>query len=150
MVTYRGPLKTQGKDPRRLAQPPYEDYHQFHNRFGSVEFPIRHPGSSRKLTEEEFEVMKTHATLGYEMLKSSWPPILKAEAVIPKQHQEKWDGTGTPARIAGEDTHIYGRTAATADVFDALGASASTTALGPWETSGITSNNSAASTSIPG
>jgi len=75
----------------------------------------------RKLTIEEFEVMKTHASLGYDMLKSSNKPILQAAAIVANEHHEKYDGSGYPNRTVGEEIHIYGRITAVADVFDALG-----------------------------
>jgi len=75
----------------------------------------------RKLTEAEFEVMKTHAQLGYDMLKHSNKPILKAAAIVAGQHHEKWDSSGYPQGLKGEAIHIYGRITAVADVFDALG-----------------------------
>jgi len=65
--------------------------------------------------------MKTHAKIGYEMLNSSPKTILKAAAVIAHQHQEKYNGSGYPQGLSGEDIHIYGRITALADVFDALG-----------------------------
>lgn len=74
-----------------------------------------------KLTFEEFEIMKTHAQLGFEMLKHSNKPILKAAAIVSLMHHEKWDGTGYPNALKKEDIHIYGRITAVADVFDALG-----------------------------
>ncbi|MCX6074703.1 MAG: PAS domain S-box protein [Campylobacterales bacterium] len=74
-----------------------------------------------KLTFDEFEVMKTHAQLGYEMLKNSQRPILKASAIVALTHHEKYDGTGYPRGLVGEDIPIYGRITAIADVFDALG-----------------------------
>ncbi len=74
-----------------------------------------------KLTFEEFEIMKTHAQLGFEMLKHSNKPILKAAAIVSLMHHEKWDGTGYPNALKEEDIHIYGRITAVADVFDALG-----------------------------
>ena len=74
-----------------------------------------------KLTEEEFEVIKTHTTHGYEMLRHSKRPLLKCAAVIAQSHQEKWDGTGYPDGLVGEDIPLYGRLVAIADVFDALG-----------------------------
>lgn len=74
-----------------------------------------------KLTPEEFEVIKTHSQLGYDLLKSSNKKTLKAAAIIALQHHEKYNGTGYPGRLKGEDIHIYGRIAAIADVFDALG-----------------------------
>lgn len=74
-----------------------------------------------KLTEKEFKIMKTHSTLGYNMLKKSDKPILKAAAIVAREHHEKWDGSGYPKKLAGEEIHIYGRITAIADVFDALG-----------------------------
>ena len=73
-----------------------------------------------RLTPEEFEVMKGHARLGYELLKESGSEILKAGALIAISHHEKYDGTGYPAGIAGEDIPLLGRIVAVADVFDAL------------------------------
>ena len=75
----------------------------------------------RKLTSKEFEVMKTHAQLGYEMLKHSNKEILQAAAIVAHEHHEKWDGSGYPNATKGEEIHIYGRITAVADVFDALG-----------------------------
>jgi len=74
-----------------------------------------------KLTEEEFEVMKTHTTKGFEMLRHSQRPLLKTAAIIALSHQEKWDGSGYPESLKGEDIPLYGRLVAVADVFDALG-----------------------------
>ena len=47
--------------------------------------------------------------------------ILKAAAIVANEHHEKWDGSGYPKGLGGEDIHIYGRITALADVFDALG-----------------------------
>lgn len=74
-----------------------------------------------KLEAEEWEIMKTHAAIGHDLLKTSERPILKAAAIVAGQHHEKWDGSGYPNGFAGEDIHIYGRITALADVFDALG-----------------------------
>ncbi len=79
---------------------------------------LNKPGA---LTKEEFEIMKTHTTLGYEMLKHSHREILEAASIIAYQHHEKWDGSGYPRGLQGEEIHIYGRITAIADVFDALG-----------------------------
>lgn len=73
-----------------------------------------------KLTAEEFELMKTHTTRGYEMLRHSKRPLLECAAVIAQSHQEKWDGTGYPKGLAGEEIPLHGRIVAIADVFDAL------------------------------
>ena len=74
-----------------------------------------------KLTPEEWQIMQSHASLGYEMLKHSERRLLKSAAVIANEHHEKWNGEGYPNGKKGEDIHIYGRITAMADVFDALG-----------------------------
>jgi response regulator RpfG family c-di-GMP phosphodiesterase len=73
-----------------------------------------------KLTPEEWEIMKQHPTVGATMLNGSQRPILKAAAVIAHQHHEKYDGSGYPQGLKGEDIHPYARLVAVADVFDAL------------------------------
>ena len=90
---------------------------------GKVAIPdsiLKKPG---RLSEGEFDIMKTHTSLGYEMLNHSERPILKASAIIALQHHERWDGGGYPSGLKGEEIHIYGRITALADVFDALGSS---------------------------
>ena len=74
-----------------------------------------------RLTDDERETMNVHASLGYDMLKVSKRPLLKMAATIAYEHHEKWDGTGYPNGLKGEDISIYGRITALADVFDALG-----------------------------
>jgi response regulator RpfG family c-di-GMP phosphodiesterase len=73
-----------------------------------------------KLTDEEFEIITSHATLGYNILKNSTRPILKAAAIVAHEHHEKYDGTGYPRGLEAREIHIYGRIVAIADVFDAL------------------------------
>lgn len=73
-----------------------------------------------KLTEDEWEIMKQHPNVGLSILNGSSRPILKAAAVIAHQHHEKYDGTGYPQGLRGEDIHPYARIVAVADVFDAL------------------------------
>ena len=74
-----------------------------------------------RLTNKEFEHMKQHAEIGYEMLKHSNRPILKTSAEVALTHHEKYDGTGYPNGLKGENIPISGRITAVADVFDALG-----------------------------
>ncbi|WP_417333272.1 HD domain-containing phosphohydrolase [Halarcobacter sp.] len=88
---------------------------------GKVGIPDRVLKKPAKLNDEEWEIMKGHAQLGYEMLKHSNRKILKAAAIVAKEHHEKWDGSGYPLGLKGEEIHIYGRITAIADVFDALG-----------------------------
>ena len=86
-------------------------------KIGIPESIINKPG---KLTTEEFEIIKTHTFIGHDILKGSERSILKAAAIIAEEHHEKWDGSGYPKGLKGEDIHIYGRITAIADVFDAL------------------------------
>jgi len=74
-----------------------------------------------KLTEDEFEIMKSHTTIGYSVLKGSKRSVLKAAAIVAHEHHEKYNGKGYPNGLKGENIHIYGRITAIADVFDALG-----------------------------
>lgn len=74
-----------------------------------------------KLTPEEFNIIKTHTTIGYNLLRNSKREILKAAAIVAHEHHERFDGKGYPRGLEGEEIHIYGRIAAIADVFDALG-----------------------------
>jgi response regulator RpfG family c-di-GMP phosphodiesterase len=73
-----------------------------------------------RLTPEEWDIMKQHPTVGLQILDGSQRPILKAAAVIAHQHHEKWDGSGYPQGLKGEQIHPYARIVAVADVFDAL------------------------------
>jgi PAS domain S-box-containing protein len=73
-----------------------------------------------KLSVEEYELMKTHATLGARLLSGSSSPVLQMAAVIAASHHERWDGEGYPAGLVGEAIPLVGRIVAVADVFDAL------------------------------
>jgi response regulator RpfG family c-di-GMP phosphodiesterase len=88
---------------------------------GKIGIPDSILNKPGKLTKEEFEIMKTHAELGYGMLKNSERELLKAASIVAREHHEKFDGTGYPRGLKGEEIHIYGRITAVADVFDALG-----------------------------
>jgi len=96
----------------RLASPMHDI-----GKVGTPDDILRKPG---KLTAEEYETMKYHATLGYQILKSSPRELMRAAAVIAYEHHEKWNGTGYPRGLKGEEIHIYGRIVALADVVDAL------------------------------
>jgi response regulator RpfG family c-di-GMP phosphodiesterase len=73
-----------------------------------------------KLTPEEFTIMKTHTTIGYNIFCQSPREIVQAAATIAYEHHERWAGGGYPQGLVGEDIHIFGRITAIADVFDAL------------------------------
>src|SRR5262245_55402345 len=73
-----------------------------------------------KLTEEEYEVVKTHAVLGARVLEDVGSPLLETAAQIARSHHERWDGGGYPDGLAGADIPIAGRIVHVADVFDVL------------------------------
>jgi len=77
------------------------------------------------LTPEEFEVMKTHAAVGVEIIEritqnAEENDFLKHAMIIAGTHQEKWNGSGYPVGLRGEDIPLEGRLMAIADVYDAL------------------------------
>ncbi len=88
---------------------------------GKIGIPDAILNKPGKLSDAEWEIMKTHAELGYDMLKLSKGRVLEAAAVIARDHHEKWDGSGYPEGKRGEEIHVYGRLTAVADVFDSLG-----------------------------
>ena len=73
-----------------------------------------------KLTNSEFATMQTHASMGYELFKHSKRKLLHAASIVAYEHHEKYDGSGYPRGLKGEEIHIFGRITALADVFDAL------------------------------
>ncbi len=88
---------------------------------GKVAIPDAILNKPGRFDEEERRIMDTHAVLGYEMLKYSNKSLLMMAATVAYEHHEKWDGSGYPRGLSGENIHIYGRITALADVFDALG-----------------------------
>ena len=73
-----------------------------------------------KLTAEEFAVMKQHTAIGARILSGSRFPLLRVAEQIALTHHERWDGSGYPGGLAGEDIPLPGRILAIVDVFDAL------------------------------
>jgi putative two-component system response regulator len=73
-----------------------------------------------RLTAEEFEVMKTHTTIGGRILDESDFRILQLGREIALTHHERWDGKGYPAGLARDEIPVSGRIVAVADAFDAM------------------------------
>ena len=88
---------------------------------GKVAIPDKILNKPSYLNQYERKIMDSHTEFGYEMVKNSNRPLLQAAAIVAHEHHEKWDGSGYPQGLSGEDIHIYGRITALADVFDALG-----------------------------
>ena len=87
---------------------------------GKIAIPDAVLGKPGRLTHAEFEQMKTHATLGAQMLAGSHFALLEVAEQVALTHHEKWDGSGYPNGLAGADIPIAGRIVAVADVYDAL------------------------------
>ena len=78
---------------------------------------LHKPGT---LDDDEWEVMKSHTTIGAAMLAGSRSKLVKLAETIALTHHERWDGSGYPAGLAGEEIPLVGRIAAICDAFDAL------------------------------
>src|SRR3954452_14389978 len=87
---------------------------------GKIGIPDRVLLKPGKLDAEEWEVMKTHAMIGASMLADSRSELLQLAESIARTHHERWDGTGYPARLRGEDIPLAGRICSICDVYDAL------------------------------
>lgn len=73
-----------------------------------------------RLSPEEFEVMKTHTTIGSKILGGGRSALMRMAELIARSHHERWDGAGYPDRLSGESIPIEARVLAVADFFDAL------------------------------
>lgn len=86
-------------------------------KLGIPDSVLKKPG---RLDEAEFDVMRTHTTIGAKILSGSEDDLMNMSERIALSHHEKWNGQGYPSGLAGEEIPIEGRIAAVADVFDAL------------------------------
>ena len=105
-------LEQDDAEKLRMASPLHDV-----GKIGIPDAVLNKPG---RLTPEEFDLIKTHTTIGCQMLSNSDQPIIQAGAIIAAQHHERWDGQGYPRGLSGEAIHIYGRITCLADVYDAL------------------------------
>lgn len=87
---------------------------------GKIAIPDHILNKPGKHDPEEWEIMRQHAEIGYQILQKSQNEILQQGAVIAHEHHERWDGKGYPRGLSGEEIDIAGRITALADVFDAL------------------------------
>jgi putative two-component system response regulator len=93
---------------------------------GKVGIPDRILLKPSGLTREEFDIMKTHTTLGFDAIEQAEKtlgtqvPFLKTAKEIALSHQEKWDGSGYPQGLKGDAIPMSARLMAVADVYDAL------------------------------
>ncbi len=85
-------------------------------KLGTPDGVLLKPG---KLTDEEFEVIREHITIGARILSGSRSPVLQMAEVIALAHHERWDGSGY-LKLTGEDIPLTAQVVAVADVFDAL------------------------------
>jgi putative two-component system response regulator len=92
---------------------------------GKVGIPDKILLKPGKLTHEEFDIMKTHTTIGaatLEQVQARYPgnAFVNMGIALTRSHHEKWDGTGYPDGLAGKEIPLSGRIMALADVYDAL------------------------------
>ena len=87
---------------------------------GKIGIPDRILLKPGKLDSEEWGIMKQHVTIGAEILEGSQNEFLPMAHTIACTHHEKWDGSGYPLGLVGEDIPVAGRVVAVVDVFDAL------------------------------
>jgi response regulator RpfG family c-di-GMP phosphodiesterase len=87
---------------------------------GKIGIPDALLTKPRALLPEEMATVRRHCGLGYQLLTGSDSPLLNLAASIALNHHERWDGTGYPRGLAGDEIPIEGRIVAVADVFDAM------------------------------
>ncbi|MDK2972988.1 MAG: cyclic di-GMP phosphodiesterase, partial [Candidatus Sumerlaeota bacterium] len=92
---------------------------QLHD-IGKIAIPDKILLKPGKLTNEEFEIMKGHTTLGAEIVQGSPAPLLQLASEIALSHHERWNGKGYPYGLAGEEIPLSSRITSIADVYDAL------------------------------
>ena len=87
---------------------------------GKIGIPDRILLKQGKLSKDEWEIMKEHTLIGTKILDGDNCDLLSAAQTIALTHHERWDGSGYPHGLSGEDIPLIGRIVAVSDVFDAL------------------------------
>jgi HD-GYP domain-containing protein (c-di-GMP phosphodiesterase class II) len=87
---------------------------------GKIAIPDNNLNKPGKLDPDEWEVMKSHTTIGASILRGSNSPVVQLAEVIALGHHELWDGSGYPQGLKGEDIPLVARICTICDVFDAL------------------------------
>ena len=87
---------------------------------GKIAIPDRILLKPGPLQPDEWELMKTHTVVGAEMLAGSSSPVVQMGEIIARAHHEKWDGTGYPHGLKGEEIPLVARICSVCDVYDAL------------------------------
>lgn len=96
----------------RLAAPMHDI-----GKIGIAEHILKKPG---KLSVKEYEIVKTHTTIGWKILAKSERHAFKLASTIALEHHERWDGRGYPHGKKGEEIHIASRITTISDIIDAL------------------------------
>lgn len=108
----RSGLSEEESDLLRHASPMHD--------IGKIGIPDRILKKTGKLLPDEWEVMQSHVNIGEELLDGSDFDLMQMAKRIAAEHHEKWDGSGYPRGLKGEEISLEGRIAALCDVFDAL------------------------------
>jgi putative two-component system response regulator len=87
---------------------------------GKIGIPDRILLKPGRLTSAEWDVMKTHTTIGAELLADGQSELTRLGCVMALSHHERWDGSGYPRGLAGEEIPLFARICGLCDVFDAL------------------------------
>lgn len=87
---------------------------------GKVGIPDRILLKAGALNDDEFTIMKRHTLIGAQMLEGTGIPLMDMAAQIARHHHERWDGTGYPDKLRGDDIPMAARITAVVDIYDAL------------------------------